>query len=68
VGNTLKVTEITPLFQADFRVFAGYSYDVSANGQRFLVNTSIPQGKSLPMTVVVNWPETLPTPSQSTGR
>jgi hypothetical protein len=34
------------------------SYAVSADGQRFLLNTS-PEAGSPPMTVVLNWPALL---------
>jgi hypothetical protein len=32
-----------------------WPYDVSADGQRFLVNTLIVQSTSTPLRVVVNW-------------
>ena len=31
------------------------AYDVSADGQRFLINTVPEQATSAPITVVVNW-------------
>lgn len=34
-------------------------YDVSADGQRFLVNTVVDEGTSGPITLVVNWPALL---------
>ena len=34
---------------------SGYQYDVTADGQRFLVNTSVEQKVSSPITVVLNW-------------
>ena len=36
-----------------------YPYGVSANGQRFLINTVREQRTSEPITVVVNWTEGL---------
>jgi hypothetical protein len=37
-----------------------YAYDVSPDGQRFLVNTMVDQNTSVaPITVVVNWPATM---------
>jgi hypothetical protein len=34
---------------------AGYPYDVSADGQRFLVNTIVEATALPPITLVVNW-------------
>jgi hypothetical protein len=34
---------------------AHYAYDVSPDGQRFLVNMPVEQPESPPITVVVNW-------------
>ena len=45
---------VRPLFQTP-RIAAGYAYDVSADGQRFLVNTFEEETTSAPITVVVNW-------------
>jgi len=41
--------------------FLGGSYDVSADGQRFLVSTLIGEEASPPLTVVMNWMEALKT-------
>jgi hypothetical protein len=37
----------------------GYGYDVSADGQRFLVNTLLDEASSDPITLLVNWPALL---------
>jgi eukaryotic-like serine/threonine-protein kinase len=45
-----------PLF--DTRLYDGgmaYEYDVTADGQRFLVNTNVAGAYSTPLTVIVNW-------------
>jgi hypothetical protein len=34
---------------------AAYTYDVSADGQRFLINTALAPGQTAPITIVVNW-------------
>ena len=34
-------------------------YDVTSDGQRFLVNSLPPERRSLPITVVVNWQRVL---------
>jgi eukaryotic-like serine/threonine-protein kinase len=53
----------TPLFQTHRGLPIGssdlYSYDVSPDGQRFLVNTDVSEATSPPLTVVSNWPEEL---------
>jgi hypothetical protein len=50
-GNVLKFGE--PVAQFGFDGFPG-SFDVSPDGQRFLL-VEAADGKSMPMTVVVNW-------------
>ena len=35
------------------------AYDVSRDGQRFLINTPVKQAETLPMSVVLNWPAKL---------
>jgi len=48
-----------PLFET--HIFAGFAlnfnnpYDVTADGQRFLVLTGVEEQKSTPVTVVLNW-------------
>ena len=54
-GSSFEVGAVKPLF--DMHVFSGlrYPYDVTADGQRFLVNTAPGRASSAPITVVVNW-------------
>ena len=54
-GASFEVGAVKPLF--DTHVFNGlrYPYDVTADGQRFLVSTIPGQASSTPITVVVNW-------------
>jgi Tol biopolymer transport system component len=55
-GSSLEVGAVKPLFQT--RAASPnyqYPYDVSADGQRFLINTLPEQTASEPITVVVNW-------------
>ena len=53
-GASFEVGAVKPLFQT--RTFGfHYSYAVSADGQRFLINTSPEQEASAPITVVLNW-------------
>jgi Tol biopolymer transport system component len=57
-GASFRVGAVRPLFKM---AVGGprYAYDVSADGQRFLVNTIIERTGSAPITVVVNWPATM---------
>jgi Tol biopolymer transport system component len=53
-GTSFEVGAVRPLFdtrQAGVR----YAYDVTADGQRFLVNTAVEEADAAPITVVVNW-------------
>ncbi len=56
-GLGFKVGAVRPLFQLRLaRPRAQRSeYDVSADGQRFLVNTALEQPTSTPITLVINW-------------
>ena len=51
------------LFQAAPRQPVSFNdlfvYDVSRDGQRFLINTPVKQADSQPMTIVLNWPAKL---------
>lgn len=40
-------------------VYDLFVYDVSRDGQRFLINTQVKQAGSAPMSVVLNWPAKL---------
>jgi serine/threonine protein kinase/Tol biopolymer transport system component len=48
VGSTRPVFEIRPGGPGNF-------YDVTADGQRFLVNMAVEQQTSAPLTLVINW-------------
>ncbi|MGH9334106.1 MAG: protein kinase domain-containing protein [Vicinamibacteria bacterium] len=52
----LQVGRPAALFQVDARE---NQYDVTPDGQRFLINLSVADAGSLPLTVVVNWPASL---------
>jgi Tol biopolymer transport system component len=58
-GSTFEAGEAKALFQTRAREHVSnaddFSYDVSADGQRFLVNTDVGEVASSPLTVVVNW-------------
>ena len=53
-GKTFEVGVVRPLFKIQ-PGGPGYFYDVSADGQKFLVNTLSPDSVEAPITVVVNW-------------
>lgn len=56
-GNTLSLSEARPLFRKPLAA-AAFPYDVSPDGQRFLVN-SFEETETLPLTLVLNWKELL---------
>jgi len=54
-GASFEVGTVKALFQTRAVPGSRYSYDVSPDGQRFLINTAPEQGASAPITVVLNW-------------
>jgi len=54
-GPSFEVGAVKPLFETHAVTAFRYSYDVSADGQRFLINTILEQRTSGPITVVLNW-------------
>jgi dipeptidyl aminopeptidase/acylaminoacyl peptidase len=52
-GDSFEVGEYHPLFQARL-MGVGFRYDVSRDGQRFLVNAGIPDELS-PISIVTSW-------------
>ena len=54
-GSRLDVGAVRPLFETRCAGGTRYCYDVSADGQRFLIITAPEQTASTPITVVVNW-------------
>ena len=53
-GASFEAGVVKPLFQTR-RAGPRSQYDVTADGQRFLINTAPEQAASAPITVVVNW-------------
>jgi hypothetical protein len=57
-GSAFQVGVVRALFETRPRSgvnLNAYAYDVSADGQRFLVNTLMQEATSAPITIVVNW-------------
>ena len=54
-GSSFEVGAVKPLFQARPVIGQRYPYAVSADGQRFLINTLPEQSASAPITVVLHW-------------
>jgi len=55
----LSIGEVKPLFQANVMPFgqiSGYPYDVTADGQKFVIVRNVMPLEALPMTLVSNWP------------
>jgi hypothetical protein len=57
-GNTFSLSETRPLFRESLAA-AAFPYDVSPDGQRFLVHTFGDGTEVSPLTLVVNWKELL---------
>jgi eukaryotic-like serine/threonine-protein kinase len=58
-GDTFQATIPTPLFKIEsvkgtYSVMRG-EYDMTADGQRFLVSSGVADARGLPLTIVVNW-------------
>jgi Tol biopolymer transport system component len=53
----LQVGTVRPLFDTRAKFQLRYPYDVSPDGQRFLINNMV--GEAAPVTLVVNWPALL---------
>src|SRR5262249_7541181 len=53
-GAILEVGAVRALFGIR-RGGPGYVYDVTPDGQRFVINTAVEQKESAPITLVVNW-------------
>jgi hypothetical protein len=58
-GVNFEARTPVALFQAAPRqpipIFDLFAYDVSRDGQRFLINTQVKQAESAPMSIVMNW-------------
>ena len=57
IGATFEAGTPAALFQVEVpAAFDGYDqYDVTSDGQRFLINTTVAEANRLPLTTVVNW-------------
>jgi eukaryotic-like serine/threonine-protein kinase len=53
-GAGFEVGAVKALFATHIAILGSYQYDVSPDGQRFLINTSPEQATSSPITVVLN--------------
>jgi Tol biopolymer transport system component len=61
-GARFEAGASVPLFQVDFVPSAGTIFDVTADGQRFIVNTAVPSKVPPHVVVIVNWPALLRKP------
>ena len=59
-GETFEYGTATPLFQTQVSNFTNANrYDVTADGQRFLINSPVETSKEAPFNVILNWTSTL---------
>jgi Tol biopolymer transport system component len=56
-GTSVTLFQTTP--RQPVLVYDLFVYDVSRDGQRFLINTQVKQSESVPMSMVLNWPAKL---------
>src|SRR5436190_22563110 len=57
--NGLEISTPVPLFQTRLRQAIGHEYDVSADGQKFILNSSRGGDDKTTITLVTNWPSEL---------
>jgi hypothetical protein len=53
------IGKVTPLFQANPVSSTGWTYDVSSDGKKFVVDTEASEKTAEPLTLVSNWPALL---------
>ena len=58
-GEALRIGRTESLFQAPLAAFPNWDYAVTADGQRFLLNTRIDDDAATPLRLIVNWPQLL---------
>jgi Tol biopolymer transport system component len=54
-GDVLELGTVRPFFSLIGAYYPGHTYDVSADGQRFLMRTGVQPANPEPLTVVQNW-------------
>ena len=60
LGETFENGAAITLFQTEVSAFTSSNrYDVTADGQRFLINSPAQSGKEAPYNVILNWTSTL---------
>ena len=58
-GASLGIGKVSALFEASRSVTIGASYDVAADGQKFLVVSQSVSQSAQPLTLITNWPALL---------
>ena len=58
-GTRFEFGELKALFKTNVLQIANHEYDVTPDGQRFIVATLVGGRSATPPTVIVNWPELL---------
>jgi hypothetical protein len=59
-GGSLHASAPIPLFRIDPQPGPGDPYDVTRDGQHFIVNTRIPSRVPPSLTLLIDWPSLLP--------
>jgi hypothetical protein len=58
-GKSLRVNSIEPLFQSSLPMTSAPLFDVTRDGQRFIVATAADPEASRSITLLLNWPALL---------
>ena len=58
-GNSIEIGGPHALFQTNAPPLASWSFDVTADGQKFVVMNQVNVSSSTPITLAVNWPALL---------
>jgi eukaryotic-like serine/threonine-protein kinase len=54
-GASFEVSAVKPLFATRIAFRGSYKYDVSPDGQKFLIDSAPEQATTSPLTIVLNW-------------
>jgi hypothetical protein len=54
-GDTFENAVPRVLFESRIKVYPGWQFDVTPDGQRFLIDSDLVEASSAPITLVLNW-------------
>ena len=59
LDGSVEIGTATPLFETEIDIASPNRYDVTADGQRFLINSPVQSSREAPYNVILNWTSTL---------